>query len=102
MNNQSQDALDHVRQSIQSLDPYADIYVLFPASYTYDLKIDIYILTPKVVDYALEQQYINARYAAEKLSTQEINIHLINKTEWHQHYIDSKLYDQVHNEGVLL
>nr|WP_319398191.1 hypothetical protein [uncultured Carboxylicivirga sp.] len=102
MNIDAQNALDHLRSTVQALDPYADIYVLLADNYGYNQEIEVYILTPKFVDYALEQQYVNARYEAEKSSGQNINMFLYNKSDWHQDHIETPLYEKVHNEGVLL
>jgi len=102
MDTDTQNAVDHIRDKIQTIDPYADIYVLPLAGFGYHQETEIYILTPKEVDYAIEQQYINARYEAEVLAEQSFKMYLFNKSDWHQNHIETPIYEKVHNEGIML
>jgi len=102
MNKQTGDIIDLVKEHIQSIDPYAEVILLFPQGQGMHEDIQIYILTPEKVDFGLEQQYLNARYKVELESAQSLSIYTYSKVDWHKQFVDTPIYEQVAKEGIHL
>ena len=102
MSKQITDLSKLVKEHIQSLDPYADVILLFPQGKGHNEEIQIYVLTPGKVDLSLEHQYLDARYQVELKSGQSLSLYTYNKEEWHQQFIDTLIYQKVHTEGIHL
>jgi len=100
MNKQAGDIIDLVKAHIQSIDPYAEVILLFPQGQRMNEDIQIYILTPEKVDFGVEQQYLNARYKVELESSQSFSIYIYSKGDWHKQFVDTPIYEQVANEGI--
>jgi len=102
MNKQAGEIAQLVKEHIQSLDPYADIVLLFPQKKELHEEIQVYILTTDKVDFSVEQQYLDARYKVEFQSSQSISLYIYSKKDWHQQFKDTPIYQRVASEGVVL
>jgi hypothetical protein len=102
MNKLYTDIAKLVNEHIQSLDPYAEVLILFPQMEDRNVEPTIYVLTPARVDYSLEKLYLNARYQVEHKSRQSLSLFIYNKEDWHKQFKDTPIYHQVHTEGVLV
>ncbi|WP_430809461.1 MULTISPECIES: hypothetical protein [unclassified Carboxylicivirga] len=96
------DISDLVKAHIQSLDPYAEVVLLFPQGTSMHEDIQIYVLTNEKVDFQLEQQYLDARYQIELQSAQSISLYIYSKENWHQQFKNTPIYHKVDVEGVYL
>jgi len=102
MNKLKGDISDLVKEHIQSLDPYAELVLLFPEGVTMNEDIQIYTLTNEKIDFRLEQQYLDARYKVELQSGKSISLYIYSKADWHQQFAETPIYQKVMNEGVYL
>lgn len=102
MNKQTGDISELIKEHIQSLDPYAEIILLFPQGVGIHEEIQIYVLTNEKVDFRLEQQYMDARYKVELQSGQSFSLYIYAKEAWHQQFRDTPIYQRVHGEGIHL
>ncbi len=102
MNKQLTNLSKLVTEHIQSLDPYADVILLFPNAEGANEEPQVYVLTPGKVDYSLENQYLSARYQVELKSGQSFSLYIYNKEEWHKQFIDTPIYQKVATEGIHL
>lgn len=102
MNNLSTDISGLVREHIQTLDPYADIILLFPPGSNHREEIQIFVLTPGEVNYAIEQQYLNASYNIRQHTVLPLSLHVYSKAGWHKNCVDTPVYIKVQNEGLVI
>jgi len=102
MNTQITEITTLVKEYIQSLDPYAEVILLFPHEKGLKDEPQIYVLTPAKVDLSLEHQYLDARYQVELKSGQSLSLYTYSKEEWHKQFIDTPIYKRVHTEGIHL
>lgn len=102
MNKQAEDISELVKEHIQSLDEYAEIVLLFPQGVGADEEILVYVLSPKKVDFGLEQQYLDARYQVELKSGQSLCLYIYSKEDWHKQFKNTPIYQRVNAEGVVV
>ena len=102
MNKQLADISKLIKEHIQSLDPYAEVILLFPHGKGLNEEPQVYVLTPGKVDFSLEHQYLNARYQVELKSGQSLSLYTYSKEEWHKQFKDTPIYKKVHTEGIHL
>ncbi len=91
-----------VREHVLSLNPYADIILLFPQGKAIHEDIQIFVLLPEKVDYSIEQQYLNASYNVELESGQSLSVYIYDKENWHKQFKNTPIYQRVQNEGLVL
>ena len=96
------DISDLVKEHVQSLDPYAEVMLLFPEGIGMNEDIQIYVLTNEKVDFQLEQQYLDARYNVEFQSGKSVSLYIYSKEDWHKQFKDTPIYQKVHLEGVYI
>ncbi|MBI9064090.1 MAG: hypothetical protein JEZ14_19045 [Marinilabiliaceae bacterium] len=102
MSKQLTDLSKLVTEHIQSLDPYAEVILLFPPEEDFKEEPQVYVLTPGKVDISLEHQYLNACYQVELKSGQSLSLYIYSKEEWYKQFIDTPIYKKVHTEGIHL
>ncbi|WP_430815899.1 hypothetical protein [Carboxylicivirga sp. RSCT41] len=102
MNEQTEDFNELVKQYIQSIDEQADIILLFPQGKRPDEEIQIYVLTAEKVNFELEQNYYKACYNLELASKHNLSIYLYAREDWHNQLLNTPIYRQVSNEGIVL
>lgn len=96
------DISDLVKEHVQSLDPYAEVMLLFPEGIGMNEDIQIYVLTNEKVDFQLEQQYLDARYNVEFQSGKSVSLYIYSKEDWHKQFKDTPIYQKVNLEGVYI
>ena len=96
------DISDLVKEHVQSLDPYAEVMLLFPEGIGMNEDIQIYVLTNEKVDFQLEQQYLDARYNVEFQSGKSVSLYIYSKEDWHKQFKDTPIYQKVSLEGVYI
>ncbi len=102
MNKERGYIVELVKEHVQSLDPYAEIVLLFPQELVFFEDIQIYVLTIGKVDFGIEQQYLDACYKVKAQSGQSLSLNIYSKEEWHKKFKGAPTYQRVILEGVML
>ncbi|MCU4176979.1 hypothetical protein [Carboxylicivirga sp. N1Y90] len=102
MNKQPGDITELLKEHVQSLDPYAEITLLFPQGKGRDEELQVYVLSPNRVDFGLEQKYLNARYQVELHSGHSLSLYVYSKEDWHKQFSNTPIYHKVNTEGIVL
>nr|WP_321411549.1 hypothetical protein [uncultured Carboxylicivirga sp.] len=76
--------------------------LLFPQGKNMHEEVQVFVLLPKKVDYATEQQYIETKYKVELESGLSLSIYVYNKENWNKQFKNTPIYKKIQSEGIVL
>jgi predicted nucleotidyltransferase len=101
---EKKDLLNRIKLSIESLDPYAEVY-LFGSRARGDFRKgsdwDILVVSPKnKITFEFERELHDHIYDIELESGEVISLLVYSKADWLRKSVISPLFSNVRNEGI--